>query len=195
MSAIAFIREQALPITLLGGGLTVIVFVVAYRGRWLRLMKDPAFERSGCTPAELERVLGDHLRELLITLVPFIVLFAVHLVLGHGLETLRSNELSLAAAVLCCQLIIRLQTLGWHRGLGSRTIEQTTASNRILYGTLLLVLTLVPALVNEMGDARAKATVEVPRVVSFLLAVYFFLRWGIGAAMSNLAAGNRTATD
>lgn len=189
------LREHTLSLTMAVGLLLVIAGTAYYRRRCLRLLGGAEFAGSHCTPFEFQRVFFAHLRELLITLVPFAFLFLVHLAMGHGRQTLQSNELSLAAAVLCCQLITHLQALGWHRGPTSRVAEQTTASNRSLYSVLLLMAILVPALIKETGAQEAVQAVEVPRIVLFLVAVYLYMRWGVGSSMSQLASSSARAGD
>ena len=175
-TAIELAKHHYLWLIMVVGGLAIVLATRGYRTKCCANLKDK--------DAELDELFTEHGIELAIVMLPFITLFLLAVFAGRPQHIVEGNELSLAAAVLWCQLILRLNGATSHMVGDEWRMARSQTRQRILFSLLFLIVTLIPAAATELGGSGVNdALVHLVRVCAFLLAAFYFLRWGIGSSL------------
>jgi putative copper export protein len=167
-------------------GLATVVFLV-YFLYWRRRALAPRGDAA--TDSTVRTVVSDHIVELLVILVPFIVLAFLSIVKRDPAQILLDNELALAAAVLCCHKIVAIGSSRYHEsnGVTPEFIENCRAGDKkwLIYMIINLVLAVVAISANSLIDAsQATLWSAVLRYSVFYSGVAMFLRFGVSHAVT-----------
>lgn len=190
--------EQTL--NLVGDQAPWIVFVLgaaltffAVRRHYRRALM-PAGAGAVVDKALVEEALIGQWTELLAVVLPFIIVFAYSCFTTGAEHVLQADELSLAAAVLCSQAVIRIHHLAWKAPAVGTNLALVRSTARLMILIALCIVAISPIAAARHNNMNSEL-LEYIRIVLFLIASYLFMTWGgkaILAAMAVEVHTNRT---